>query len=439
MQKTSVHIYTPLQTARLEYTLQWIFGEQLSCTYIIHNDVEQWQQAEGIKINYSEQLLSHDSLWIRPQGLLGEQDIRSKHLSVHRWKHSTILFYNQPGAAMPFDIFAAVFYLISRYEEYLPGKRDVHGRYRHEDSAAGRYAFLHQPVVDQWLQSFQKLLIQQHGFNGTFQHFEWLPTYDIDIAWSYLHKSRKRLMGAFLKNLLQLQFGRIRERKAVLSGRIADPYDSFERLSALHQRYQVQPLYFFLLGENTPYDKNIHPRHPAMQQLMRQLAGRGETGIHPSYAAQDDPGRIGHEINILSEALQQPVMNSRQHYIRFTLPETYRALMACNIRNEYSMGYAGSNGFRAGTSRSFLWYDLQRETATTLRVHPFAFMEMTSKFYLRQSPDAAYLEWERLYEAVKNVNGRMISIWHNHSLGTDKNFAGWWELYEKMWAMHYRE
>lgn len=439
MQEATVHIYTPLRTARLEYALQWIFGEQLSCPYTISSDAEQWQQAEGIKINYSEQSSDNDSLWIRPEGLLWEKDIRYKHLSVHRWKHSTILFYNQPGAAVPFDIFAAVFYLISRYEEYLPGKRDAHGRYRHEDSAAGQYAFLHQPVVDQWLQSFQNLLIQKYGFTDTHQRFEWLPTYDIDIAWSYLHKSPNRLASALLKDLLQLQFGRIRERKAVLSGRIPDPYDSFERLYELHQHYQVQPVYFFLLGENSRYDKNIAPRHPAMQQLMQQLAGRGKTGIHPSYAAKDDPGLIGNEIKILSETLQQPVTNSRQHYIRFALPDTYRALIACNIRDEYSMGYAGSNGFRAGTSRSFLWYDLQRERVTNLRIHPFAFMEMTNKFYLRQNPDAAYLEWERLYQAVKSVNGRMISIWHNHSLGTDKIFAGWWELYEKMWTMHFQQ
>jgi len=437
MSASTVHIYSPLRTSRLEYTLQWIFGEQLSCSYTLSSDKKQWQQAKGIRINYSAQPEDDGSLWIRPEGLLEEIGIIPRQLSVHRWKHSTILFYNQPGGALPFDIFAAVFYLIARYEEYLPGTRDAHGRYRHEESVAGQYAFLHQPVVDQWLQSLQRLLEKKHGFTANPSTFEWLPTYDIDIAWSYLHKSRKRLTGAFLRDLLQLKLGRIIERKAVLAGKIPDPYDSFQRLSDLHQRYQVHPIYFFLLGETSRFDKNIPPEHPAMQQLMRQLATKGTIGIHPSYAAQDDPVRIGREINILSETLQQPVVNSRQHYIRFSLPETYSALLECNIQNEYSMGYAGSNGFRAGTSRSFLWYDLQKESVTNLRVHPFAFMEMTSKFYLRQNPEVAYLEWERLYEAVKSVNGRMITIWHNHSLGTDKSFAGWWEVYEKMWARHF--
>ncbi len=433
-----IHIYTPNQSNRLKYVLNWIFEEQLQCPYLITGDAEQWRQTAGIKINYSTNSIGDDSLRIRPSGLLEEKDIRPQNLSVHRWKHSTILFYNQPGAEIPFDIFAAAFYLISRYEEYFPAEKDVHDRYRHQDSAAGQYAFLHQPVVDQWLTSFGELLAQKSGWNSPAKTFTWLPSYDIDMAWSYLHKSPKRQMGAYLKDMAQLKLGRIRERKAVLTGCKPDPYDSFERLAVLHKKYHVQPLFFFLLGEYSRYDKNIEARNPAMQQLIRQLAATGATGIHPSYGTKENVTQLKNEIAVLSEILDRPVSKSRQHYIRFSLPETYRALAACGIRDEYSMGYAGSNGFRAGTSNDFLWYDLEKEAVTDLRVHPFAFMEMTNKFYLRQNPKEAFLEWERLYEVVKGVKGTLISIWHNHSLGTDKMYSGWWECYEKMWALHFR-
>ncbi len=34
------------------------------------------------------------------------------------------------------------------------------------------------------------------------------------------------------------------------------------------------------------------------------------------------------------------------------------------------------------------------------------------------------------YRLIKKVNGLMITIWHNTFLGTDREFAGWKQVYE---------
>jgi hypothetical protein len=133
----------------------------------------------------------------------------------------------------------------------------------------------------------------------------------------------------------------------------------------------------------------------------------------------------------LENATGKHITQSRQHYIKFTLPETYETLISQGIGDDYSMGYASANGFRAGTSNAFLWYNLKKENVSPLRVHPFAFMEATNKFYLKQNPEAAWPEWERLWHAVKKVDGTFICIWHNYILGTDNDSKGWRELYLK--------
>ena len=90
----------------------------------------------------------------------------------------------------PFDIFAASFYLLSRYEEYLPHQKDIYGRYAHENSLAFKEAFLNQPLVNLWLKDFKDALkrafpkLTPEG-SGRHSLFTLLPTYDIDIAWSY--------------------------------------------------------------------------------------------------------------------------------------------------------------------------------------------------------------------------------------------------------------
>ena len=96
----------------------------------------------------------------------------------------------------PFDIFAASFYLISRYEEYLPHKKDIYGRYAHENSLAFKEGFLHLPLINIWMEDFKKRL--QVKFPTLTTHhspFTFLPTYDIDEAYSYKYKEWWRTMG----------------------------------------------------------------------------------------------------------------------------------------------------------------------------------------------------------------------------------------------------
>jgi len=427
-------IYTTVNSARLRYILFWIFEEQLQLSFEITSDLLKWNNDKGFKINYSDEKMGAEILTIKPHPIMAQTGVQTQVYNINRWKHSTILFYNQPGAAIPFDIFSATFFLLSRYEEYLPHQKDQHGRFEADQSLAQQFSFLQQPVVDEWLFHFRKILERKLNCTLPQPSFTFLPSYDIDIAWKYLHKGNKRNLGGYAKDLLQLKWKSVAERAAVLAGKKTDPFDNFDFLDKLHARYQLQPIYFMLLGQWSDYDKNAEPNAPAMSTLMQQLAQRYEMGIHPSYLSHQSTATLKSEIEILAKASHKPVTNSRQHYIKFTLPETYRNLIEANIKDDFSMGYASCNGFRAGTSRSFLWYDVLREATSTLRVHPFVYMEATSMFYQKNSVQEAFLEWERLYYAVKNVQGTFISIWHNHNLGEDRKSKKWRALYEKMLA-----
>jgi len=58
-------------------------------------------------------------------------------------------------------------------------------------------------------------------------------------------------------------------------------------------------------------------------------------------------------------------------------------------------------------------------------------MEANSFFEQKLTPEQAFEEMMHYYKIIKNVNGLMITIWHNTFLGTDKLFRGWREVYEK--------
>ncbi len=222
----------------------------------------------------------------------------------------------------------------------------------------------------------------------------------------------------------------VNERLKVLRAKKEDPYDAYEWMDKLHAQNNLHPIYFFhVAAKKGKYDKNIFPSHPAMQQLIQQHAEKYSIGIHPSWASGDDEGLLAEEIKTLESISAKKITFSRQHYIRFTLPHTFRKLVAAGITDDYSMGYGSINGFRASVASPFYWYDLKKEQQTNLLLHPFCFMEANSFFEQKYLPQRAYEEMMYYCNTVKAVNGTMITIWHNSFLGNHKLFAGWRDVY----------
>lgn len=418
-------------TPRLTYTLDWIFREQLGLDYTcLPADNTDGLSGKAL-LNYSATPLP-GAVNIRPQGILYQSDTREQPVTYHRWKHTAVIFYNQPGAPIPFDLFGAVFFMLSRYEEYLPGARDKHGRYPASRSVATAYSFLKEPVADLWVWHLGRRLQKQFGLEPRERQFTFLPTFDIDTAYNYLDKPLWKHMLGGIRDIAKGKVGQAVLRYKVCRGRAEDPYDNFRWMEDIHHQYGFKPTYFWLLSDRrSSFDTNNDPDSERMQRLLQRYRDTVAYGIHPSYDSHRDPGVLQQEIQLL-EQYAAPVAKSRQHYIRFTLPDTYRTLIAQGITEDYSMGYADSNGFRAGTSNPFPWFDLRDNKRTDLLVYPFVFMEATSIFYEKQSPDRAFEELERLYWAIRKTNSLMITVFHNYTLGTAGEYKGWRQHYLRL-------
>jgi hypothetical protein len=241
-----------------------------------------------------------------------------------------------------------------------------------------------------------------------------------------------RTIGSAARQLTTGKWQLVKERMEVLSGQSDDPYDSYSWIDLLHEQHQLNPIYFFHVAQvNRKYDKNILPSQPAMQQLIKQHTGKYSIGIHPSWRSGDDESLLEKEKKILETLTGKKITSSRQHYIRFTLPHTFRRLIETGITDDYSMGYGSINGFRASVASSFYWYDLEKEESTKLLLHPFCFMEANSYYEQKHSLQQTNEELKHYYNIVKSVNGILITIWHNSFLGTDKRFTGWKEAYKE--------
>lgn len=423
-------LYCHTITPRLQYMVDFFSKEMLEEPIQITTHAEQFKSITGPRLNYSSTPLSPGEFLIEPANLLFETGIRRQSITCFQ-KHSYKAFFATQGD-WPFDILAASFYLISRYEEYLPHEKDMYERYAHSNSLAYREGFLQLPLVNLWLEDFKKAL-QEKFPDLLFKRgkFKCVLSYDVDIAYSYQEKGFVRTAGGFARSALQGKWNEVKDRWQVLRGHKKDPYDCFEWLDALHLYCRLKPYFFFLVAKETSaYDKNINPGSPLYQGLISYYAHSYKIGLHPSWQSGDNDELLREEIEWLEVVADKKIIHSRQHYIRFTLPHTYRKLVKAGIQKEFSMGYGTVNGFRASVCSSFNWYDLEEERSTSLVVYPFCFMDANSFYEQKNTPQQAYHELQMYYEQVKKLKGIFISVWHNFILGTDRSFAGWREMFE---------
>jgi len=423
-----VLIYSHITSPRLQYICHFIFKDLLAVDFSITVDSEEFKNHEGPKINYSDSAIPDHGIWVKKQELLFEELIIPQRILCFEW-NGTKAFFKTASADYPFDIFAASFYLISRFEEYLPHEKDEYGRYAHKNSLAFKEGFLDIPLINIWVKDFAKKLTAQHStFNIQHSTFAFEPTYDIDIAYSYKHKGLTRNVSGFFSSPSI-------ERIKVLFGSKKDPFDNYDWMDKLHQQHNLKPTYFFLVAErNGRYDKNILPHKDAMWDLVELHAKKYEIGLHPSWQSGDDVGLLKKEKVQLEAMRSSSVTTSRQHYIRFNLPQTYQQLIDAGITDDHSMGYGSINGFRASAASSFYWYDLEKEEQTNLRIHPFCFMDANSFYEQKQGPAEALDEMLHYYKQCRSVDGTMITIWHNNFLGDAKMFEGWAAAYRQFIA-----
>jgi hypothetical protein len=416
-------VYTPTITPRIEYVFRYI-GEILGLQIVITDSKNEYKSTDTVKINYSDQQIQEKEYQIIPCGLLMERGIRRIGITIHHAQHFPIFF--KTSGTLSFDLPAAVFYLISRYEEYLPYQPDLYGRYPHEDSLASKENFLQRPLVDDWMNEWSnQLKIFFPTVPIKHPSFRFIPTYDIDIAWCYLHKGWIRNLGGAIKN-----FNSLPARIRVLTGIGKDPYDCYNSLQQLHEAYEQTALYFFLVAKKkSSLDKNTNPDNTTFRQLIQKTSKHAIVGLHPSGYSHTDQSIVNNEKDIIQKIISQPVIHSRQHYLKFSLPITYNGLIEAGIEHDYSMGYGTINGFRASTSRPYLWYNLATETVTNLRIHPFAWMDANAYYESKFSPEEALNELTQLYESVQKNGGDFITVSHNHLLGENSEWKNWPKLY----------
>jgi len=424
-----VKIFTFRDVPRLRYVAEIILGEILGLSWEIVTDKR--KLGKNPVINYSGEDLN-GSFKIQPHGLLAETGLKSYEPSVSEWKGLPVFFQAQEGSDLPFDIFAASFFLLSRYEEYLGSEPDRFGRFRASQSFACRNNFLLRPVIDLWTKELAKALLVRFQ-NMTFKRniFRSLLTIDVDQPFAYLGKDLFRCLGGFFRDMSN-KTGKAGERYRTVAKGEKDPYDVFDYIFEFIEKNRSDVRFFIPTGNHSSFDNNPSWQSEDYKRLITLISQKYSIGLHPSFAASENASILLTEKQRLQSIVSKEILISRFHYIKIRFPESYKNLISSGINEDYSMGYPDEPGFRAGIARPFYFYDLVEEKKTSLRVFPFQVMDGTLYQYKGLAPEDSDEIIANIINETRKVGGLFVSIWHNTSLLDDFQWKKWRNTFELM-------
>ncbi|MEC7616716.1 MAG: hypothetical protein VYD39_00690 [Bacteroidota bacterium] len=391
-------IYTHQLNARVCYVFTHFFETYTDNTIEITDVLETFIAHNGPKFSYTNQKLSNE-FFVHANPMLFEQGVREQEIKISRWQTTPVFFPCNEQSAIPYDIFAASFYMLSRYEEHIPHLKDDMNRFSTSGSLASAAKFANKPVVDMWAQQFLAY------FKGEFPELMIKPPtlnlqtiLEVPVAYAYKSKSVLRTFFETGIDFFNLRFVEIFERFAVRLSFRPDPYDVYKSWIALHQKFNVPTKVMFMFARPSANDRNISIFKHRFINRIKDVADHVPTSLLASYQSTEQPDLLQIEVNRLSEIIHHPLKDIRQHLVRLRFPTTYDHFANLGFAHDYSLQFVDFLGYRAGTGFPFRFYNLSKEQRSNLFIHPVVAHETILRN--QRSPRKA----RRLLEQCKSFN-----------------------------------
>ena len=412
-------IFSKILTPRIKYIFSFIFKDILKAEVEFTGNSQYFLQSEQIKISYGEQPLG-DELFFKSTTILFSnklEEIKPKSISFGEYQ----VPFPVEESALPFDIFAASFFIVSRYEEYLHEKLKD-GEFKPSKSYQHKWRILDRPIIDEWALMVKSIIKKKHPeFKFHEKKFQQQPTIHFSILPSipdgFLNRTKFVISALFKKenNYLSSKFD-------LLTGVGINNEKVLEGTNRIFSTRKNSPLYFVDFPE-------VPVEYLQMDSISQLLSNQSIGLLRPCASDLQKKVEIKEGLAKLKKIHPNLVPLTSQQLEVLKFPICYLNILNSGITSDYSMGYSNEPGFRAGTCTPFNWYDLQLEKVTPLLVNSYCVTDYILQFLPHQD---ATKTMRKYIDAVKVVNGSFYSCWNLKSLSDHPKYKKLRSLFGEM-------
>lgn len=338
------------------------------------------------------------------------------------------------------DIFSSAFFLLTRWEENVSSVRDKFERFPAQASLLSKEKILHRPVVNEYVEMIWKIL-KYMGYEQDRKpsEYEFIATHDIDQPIRLVNL--KMLAKSVAKNLLVFKniFGAANDFLIYGLNKFTPKYDvgnSYEFLIHCSEELGIKSVFNFQNSKKTEYDWGYSNTSVFMKNVFKKIKSSGHViGFHPSYYSFNDPVLWKNEYENLCEITQTQIKMGRQHFLRFSNPETWQIWEDNNMEYDFTLGFPRKEGFRCGTCSSYSVFNILTRKKLMLKESPLILMDVTLMRYQKDITNEEFInKTNNLISIVKKYNGKFVLLWHN-SIFDQKKYTQ--QFYKRLLSNHF--
>ncbi|BAI60841.1 conserved hypothetical protein [Methanocella paludicola SANAE] len=212
-------------------------------------------------------------------------------------------------------------------------------------------------------------------------------------------------------------------------GKDLSPYRNFADIVKLEEAYEANSSFYFIA---TGLDiRRFRYDIGELESELGFLTDKGdEVGLHGGYYSFNRLEDIKIEKKRIEEVLGRSVLGYRNHYLNFSIPDTWELLAKAGFKYDTTLGFKKNIGFVNGMCHPFRPYNLNTGQKIDIMEIPLAVMDQAI-FELTRSFTEAWEAVKALIDAAETHNGIVTLLWHNYAFSSAFR-ESWKKLYIKI-------
>jgi len=411
-----------LQRARLEYAFR------LFCAIYGHEPVidDMREQSADVMLTYEPDAGTRNCIRITNVDLIRAlHQPAPKPIPYSQGDEMTVLFHAPVAGCEP-DWLAEIFEWVSCADEYSCAEHDSVGRVPFSASYIGHHALNpRKPYAAVAMAFLQRAIVRikpqaplrpdspclaQHIVVNT-HDVDFLPT---QATVSGYRLAKNALISLSLHRTVQAAVQQAKRAFGLAVGG-QDPLNQIGSVAERERERQTTASYYLLGRRGHRRDGNYSLLEATT--TMRRLRDCGmEVGVHGSYRSIEKPDGLAIEFEQFRELGFSPV-GSRQHWLRFRIPQLVRSVQTAGAAYDTSIGWPDHAGFRAGACFAFPPYDFDHEAPAKFLEIPLVLMDRAALALCKHNGNCRDDVAETLEASRRYGWGGISILWHPTAFG----------------------